>query len=119
MFRWVMKQETQEKLDRLVWKERFLFYAIPAAAFIVIAAGFAFFVVPGYPLSKSEMTCRFVRWTKLQSSLQATQVAVYCDLEDGTTVVARAPEGWVAPAPGAVIKLSVMRMLWGVRYYIA
>lgn len=113
-----VKQQTKEKLDQVVWKERLFHYALPTLVFIVISAVIALLFVPGFPISKYETTCRFVRWTKLQSSLQASQVVVYCDLEDGTMVLARAPEGWVPPESGAVIKLSVMRMLMGVRYYI-
>ena len=71
-----------------------------------------------FPLSRQETTCRFVCWTQWQNYSFSVQNYVYCDLNDGRTIIAHARGNWTPPTPGTEIGLEVETLVFGTNYRI-
>ena len=83
-------------------------------AFLVFAAA----VSLNQPLSRSEKSCRFLRWTTQQNYTGNLRPRVFCDLADGRTILARAPQNWLPPPPSSIIPIEEQKLLFGTNYEV-
>jgi hypothetical protein len=112
-----MKPKQATALTRMIWlgrfKEAVIFVAVLAA---ILALPIAYYA--DVTLSVSYRDCTYLRWTEQQDYYKPPNKVVYCDLPDGTTIMARANRNWVPPSPGSAVRLRVAETFFGTRYRV-
>ena len=112
-----MTPEQAAALTRMIWRQRLRAAIVPAVGIlgVAIAVGLSWLKVP---LSTAYSDCTFVRWTVGQTNVGPASTVIYCDLDDGRTIMASAGTQWMPPAPGTRMRIEVQHLMFGTRYVV-
>ena len=117
VIRMAMEPNKARQLSRLVLIGRIKAILLPGLiAFVVLAAMIALSL--NVPLSVEQTSCRLVRWTQFSQKTVPNRTAIYCDLENGITIMAIASGSWMPPMPGTHIPLQIEHLVFGTRYRV-
>jgi len=70
------------------------------------------------PISRKQMSCRFLKWTTQQDYTGKSTPRVFCKLGDGRTIIARASGNWLPPPFDTEIAVEEQTLLFGTNYRV-
>jgi hypothetical protein len=112
-----MTPDKAKQFSRLILMQRFSALVFPGLIAIV-ALGFAATVSLNVVVSVEQSNCSLVRWTQSSYRITSSRIVAYCDLENGTTIMAIASSSWIPPANGTRIPLQIEQLVFGTRYRV-